>query len=292
MKQAFLITAYEDFEWLKSIVEIYAKWADCYIHVDKKTVIPKEFREWAAGIPGVYLYSRYRINWGSYKHISAILFLLKEAMKANKYQYFHLVSANSFVTRPMKEVLDYFEQDAEKIYLEIIDLDEVDKDRVIEPWYIYYHFLHLYNKRSSLGNNVDYYFCKIQKRLGIRRKLHFRYKGLVYCHLPLAAVEYVFRFMKDNPGYFRRLKTCNIAEEFFFQNILMNSPLKERICPSHLLYDKWDAKGVACFLSEEDYPKLKEDKYLFARKFGQGSSSLFERICRDMGEKTEESVSD
>ena len=281
-KQAFIITAYNDFEWLKRTVEIYAKSVDCYIHVDKKTKIPGEVWQWAKQTPGVYLYSRYRINWGSYRHISAILYLLEEAAKIGEYYYFHIVSSNSFITRSMNEVLAFFDRDKERLYMECVDLDQEDKDHVIEPWYIYYHFLHLYNKRTSFGNNFDYYFCKVQKRLGIRRGLHYRYKGLVYCHLSLKAVEYVFAYLKKNPSYMRRLKTCNIGEEFFFQNILMYSEFKEKIYPSPLLYVKWDERGVANFLREEDYSTLMQEDYLFARKFGQESYPLFERICRSM----------
>ncbi|MBQ9991357.1 MAG: hypothetical protein IJP31_10540 [Lachnospiraceae bacterium] len=282
MKHAFLITAYEDFDWLKQTVEIYAKAVDCYIHIDKKAAIPKEFVDWASQRDGVHIYSRYKINWGSYKHISAILFLLKEAVKTKKYDYFHIISANSFITRSMDRILEYFDREPEKNYLEVIDLDETDKDRVIEPWYIYYHFLHLYNKRSKFGNNFDYYFCKVQKKLGIRRKLHYRYKGLVYCQLSGKAVSYIFEYLKKNPVYFKRLKTCNIAEEFFFQNILMNSEFRETVCTNRLLYDKWNGGGIACFLTEEDYPAIREGNYLFARKFGKESHALFEKICREI----------
>ena len=52
--------------------------------------------------------------------------------------------------------------------------------------------------------------------------------------------------------------------------------------PSPLLYVKWDERGVANFLREEDYSTLMQEDYLFARKFGQESYPLFERICRSM----------
>lgn len=108
------------------------------------------------------------------------------------------------------------------------------------------------------------------------------YAKSVDCHLSLKAVEYVFAYLKKNPSYMRRLKTCNIGEEFFFQNILMYSEFKEKIYPSPLLYVKWDERGVANFLREEDYSTLMQEDYLFARKFGQESYPLFERICRSM----------
>ena len=84
MKQAFLITAYDNFEWIRKIVDIYRKEVDCFIHVDKKVNIPKEFKQWAKQTEGVYVYAKYKINWGSYKHISAVLFLLNEALNDPK----------------------------------------------------------------------------------------------------------------------------------------------------------------------------------------------------------------
>ena len=284
MRQAFIITAYKDFEFIKKTVAVYLKKADCYIHIDKKVEIPADFKQWADHTDGVYVFSKYKINWGSYKHVSAILYLLKQALQKGQYSYFHVISANSFINRPIKDVAYFFEESGNKNFLEVIDLDEDDKDRVIEPWYIYYHFLHLYNKRTKFGNNFDWYFCKVQKRLGIRRKTAYKYKGLVYCHLTKEAVEYVLDYIKKNPGYFGNLKMCNIGEEFFFQNILMYSKFKDSIVPSHLFYTKWNEGGVAQFLAEDDFEEIMKDKYLFVRKFGEGSEEVFEHICAEIGE--------
>lgn len=285
MRHAFIITAYKDFEFIKKTVEVYLQEADCYIHVDKKVEIPAEFMEWANNTDGVFVYSKYKINWGSYKHISAILYLMKMALKNGEYSYFHVISANSFINRSMQDVVRFFEESGKKNFLEVVDLDEDDKERVIEPWYIYYHFLHLYDKRTKFGNNFDWYFCKVQKRLGIRRKTTYKYKGLVYCHLTKEAVEYVLQYVKKNRGYLRNLKMCNIGEEFFFQNILMYSPFKASVYPSHLFYTKWNEGGVAQFLMEEDWEEIMDEKYLFVRKFGERSEGVFERICKEIGVK-------
>lgn len=46
-RHAFLITAYKDFDWLKKALTFYLGGkVDCYIHVDRKTKIPKEFLQW------------------------------------------------------------------------------------------------------------------------------------------------------------------------------------------------------------------------------------------------------
>lgn len=281
MKHAFIITAYKDFDFLKKTLEIYLQEADCYVHIDKKVSIPIAFMEWVNKTKDVYVYSKYKINWGSYKHISAILYLIKKANMTEEYSYFHIISANSFINRPMKEVIRFFEQSGEKNFLEVIDLEEDDKRKILEPWYRYYHFLHLYDKRTKLGNNFDWYFCKVQKRLGVRRKITYKYKGLVYCHLTRNAVEFILEYIKKNPQYFRNLKFCNIGEEFFFQNILMYSHFKDNIYPNHLFYTKWNDGGGAQVLTEDDWEEITKDEYLFVRKFGEDSEVVFEKIRRE-----------
>ena len=286
MRHAFLITAYTDFDFLKKIIEIYTSdvRVDCYIHVDKKVKMPKDSEEWTQKHDRVYLYSRYKINWGSYKHISAVLLLMKEALRKGSYDYFHIISANSFITRNISEVLDFFEQgEMNTNYVQVVDLEEDDKDKVIDPWFIYYHFLHIYDKRTEKGYAFDKFLEKVQRKLGIRRKTRYKYKGLLYAHYTREFIEYALEYVKAHPRYFWNLKMCNISEEFFFQNILMYSPFKDKIYNSHLLYDVWNSGGVAQFLTESDFEKIKSGEYLFARKFGQGSEKLFEMICKEGG---------
>lgn len=288
MRQAFLITAYKDFDWIEKTVDIYTSGGiDCYIHMDKKTRMPKEFTDWAAEKEGVFLYSRYKINWGSYKHISAVLFLIKEALKNGQYDYFHIISGNSFITRPIGEVAAFFEKTPDANYIQMDDLDEIDVDHAIDPWFIYYHFLHWYDKKTEFGNNFDYYFLKVQSRLGIRRKLRFRYHGLFYSHLSRPFIDYALEFVEKNPWYLRQLKTCNIGEEFFFHNMIMDSPYKDTVKNTSLFYNKWSPGGVAQFLTEEDYDILMKEDYLFARKFGEGSEELVEHMCQSFAGRKE-----
>lgn len=72
------------------------------------------------------------------------------------------------------------------------------------------------------------------------------------------------------------LKICEIAEEFFFQTILINSPFKENIVCDHLRYINWTFKNGSgpAILDEEDYEKIKNGNYLFMRKIGKQSKGL------------------
>jgi len=277
MKHAFIITAYRDFDWIMQSINHYTQMADCYIHVDKKVKMPKEFIEWAQNAGGVYLFSKYKINWGSYKHLSSVLYMLKQARKNKDYEFYHILSANTILTKSLTEVLSFFEADPHKNYLDMVAL-EGEYETLIEPWYIYYHFLHLYNKRTNWGNQFDWYFCKVQKRLGIRRKLSYKYRGLIYSHLTKEFMDYVFDYLKKHPSYFRVLKTCNIGEEFFFQNIIADSPYKDTVVNNHMIFTKWTEGGVAKFLDDNDYHDIVNSEYLFARKYNENTVSLIEKL--------------
>lgn len=204
--------------------------------------------------------------------------MLRKAVQRKPYDFYHLISADSFVTRPMKEVLSFFADNPDKSYVEVIDLQKEDSSGVIKPWYQYYHFLHLYNKRTAFGNWLDSTLCRLQKKAGIKRKLNYRYKGLFYCHLTQEAAQYVLSYVEKNPGYMRNLKFCNIGEEFFFQNLLMDSPLAAKVIPVSLFYCKWNSGGVSQNITEDDKESILNHQYLFARKFGLESEKIYTMI--------------
>lgn len=101
---------------------------------------------------------------------------IKQALKNGQYDYFHIMSGNSFITRPIGEVAAFFEKTPNANYIQMDDLKEMDVDRVIALWFIYCHFLRWYDKKTKFGNNFDYHFLKVQSRQGIRRKFSFRYQ--------------------------------------------------------------------------------------------------------------------
>ena len=202
--------------------------------------------------------------------------MLKMAIR-NQYSFYHVLSANTMIVKPLEEVLAFFEETPEKNYLEFNRLPE-GEENIIAPWYIYYHFLHIYDKRTNLGNQFDWYFCKIQKKLGIKRKLEFKYKGLVYAHLTHDCLKYILHYLKKNPKFFNSLRTCNIGEEFFFQNIIATSPFKEYVINDNKIYTKWTEGGVAKFLIEKDLDEILKSNCLFARKYNEKSRELIRRL--------------
>ena len=278
MKHALLITVYTDFSILINMVRSYKENYDCYIHVDKKTKLPIEILQELNTYENVTIISKYKVNWGSYRHISAILQLMKLAVTKGPYDYYHIISGNTLIVKSAAEFDAFFQAERDKNYMEIIDFRGTESEKDIEEWFAYYHYPFLYNKKGKHGllwNNVEYYFVKLQKKVGLRRKVSYSYKGYVYCHLNETFVKYVLEYIKKNPKYLSQIKYCHVGEEFFFQNIIMNSEYKDTVINNSLIYDDWSVERERpAALDMRDYPMLQESQVLFARKIGEASREL------------------
>ena len=63
-----------------------------------------------------------------------------------------------------------------------------------------------------------------------------------------------------------------IPDELFFQTILVNSELRNRIVNDDLRYIRWSATGSGPeVLLVDDFDRLRHTESLFARKFDQGA---------------------
>jgi hypothetical protein len=107
-KHALVLTAYKDFEFLKELCEVYSKYFYVYIHIDKKSNISESDMKYLNALDNVSAISRYKINWGSYLHVQAILDLLEMA-EQDENDYVHVLSANTILVRHPNELLEFFE---------------------------------------------------------------------------------------------------------------------------------------------------------------------------------------
>lgn len=78
-KHAMIITAYNDFDVLQKLLMYYNDFYDCYVHIDKRSNVPINFYQVISKLKNVHIIKKYRIFWGSYKHILAVLDLLAMA---------------------------------------------------------------------------------------------------------------------------------------------------------------------------------------------------------------------
>lgn len=97
MKQAYLITAYKNFDELYELAEILSKTAYVFIHVDEKSrEITDADVEKLNRLPGCEAIREYRIVWGGFAHVQAIVKLMAMALSKEDVSYMHLLTGEDF----------------------------------------------------------------------------------------------------------------------------------------------------------------------------------------------------
>lgn len=106
MKQAYLITAYDNFEHLRELLRFLRhKDTSLYVYVDAKASVPG----WMADEDVTVLHDR-RVEWGERSQIVTELDLFARAFEDADNEWFHLISGSDFPTRPVEELNSYFER--------------------------------------------------------------------------------------------------------------------------------------------------------------------------------------
>ncbi|MBD5466272.1 MAG: beta-1,6-N-acetylglucosaminyltransferase [Lachnospiraceae bacterium] len=287
MKQAFLITAYKDFASLYELASYLSENNRVFIHVDTKSRDIKEKEiEKLNHLPDCMAISIFNIAWGSINHVNAFLELLAWALEEKDVSYFHCITGEDYPVISTEEMEERFLLD-NRIYMDCFAPEELSE--AVKIRYRYYNLFPNQNVKNPVLWQLQNFTVKLQKLFFIKRKGigEFRdiYKGLVYVSMPRKAGEYVINYCKEHPKYLKDLKKCQVPEEFFFQTLFMNSHFRDQVSKGNLRYMNWE-KGDGsspAYLDMEDYDKILEGDYVFARKFHrEESKALKEALIKRM----------
>ena len=185
--QGFIITAYKDYESLRIFLKEWSPYVQCYVHVDARSVISQKQCDELSGIPGVHIYRKYRVHWGSMAHLKAICFLMEQALEDPGISYFHVISAQDFPACSHSDFIARFENN-EYIYMQRLMTEHFPQ---LEFRYRHYHFMDLLDyqdKRDSVQNWVGR-IDRWQEKAGIRRSFIPKWKGLVWVSMPRKSAE-------------------------------------------------------------------------------------------------------
>lgn len=278
--QAIIISTYKNPEYLQRLIDFFSKKYHVFVHLDSKSKIQTSFFKHKKN---VHIYKKYRICWGSYNHLLAILFLLREAMKYSDINYFHIISGSDL---PVKKIEDYdkFENN-QQIYMEHLKLPQ---DLNFLRRYQYGTRFPNMDQRARLVkivNQVYQVFKRPNKLLGGTFTDSQIYKGLIWLSLPRNAVEYVFKYNEKN-DFLKNIYHVSLPEEIFFQTILENSYFKKYIAKNNLVYNDWTKKrngSLPAILDSSDYMKIISSDSYFARKIDPViSKDLIDSISKNI----------
>jgi len=272
MKQAFLITAYKNFTGLFELVSLLARDACVYVHIDKSGEITKEQIEELNKVQHCQAISHYKIAWGGFCHVSAILDLLKLACDNPEVSYVHVMTGEDMLLKTVRRLDDKYLDNA-GIYMDCIPMKDFTPQ--VQKRYYYHNWFADKNVKNPLLWQLQNVTVNLQKLLGVKRS-HLGefsneqiYKGLVYVSMPRAAALYVTEYCMKHPEFLKDLRDCQIPEEFFFQTLLMNSEYAADVSGDRIRYVNWEKGdgGSPAYLDMGDYDAIREGDYDFARKF-------------------------
>ena len=296
MKQAFLICAHNNPEYLGQLIDsLDTERTNIYVHIDKNNEAKfTNFAERFKNRSNVKIYSKIYNKYCGIGIVRSIAFLIQESLKNEDNGYFHFISGQDLLTRPTDEILDFFEYNKDKSYLEFFELPK-------KGWgikggmekYLYYYLndnlkCDDYHKFNKLLNNV---FLAAQIRLNLKRKgLPFTkpYGGSAWWSINRDAASVLNDYFSIESNW-DCIKHTYIPDEFIFQTVLCNSCVSESLVPNNLRYIAWTpGKGTSHPKNLElgDYLKIVESGCFFARKIDpKVSSSLIDKFSSQFHEK-------
>jgi hypothetical protein len=261
---------------LRLVLRLNTDESSFFIHVDKKSD-DRQFHWLAAELrtlPNVHFLSRHKCYWGNFGHVRASLKGIEAIFEQRRpFDYAILLTGMDYPIKSNAQIRTLLTDLNDKSFLSNFPLPTErwrngGMDR-LESWH-----LHVANFDIIIPANPRYDYRMASQRvilgpsLSIKRRVNgglVPYGGSSYWSLSRECVEYIRGFLRRNPAYVRFFEYVNIPDEIFFQTILMNSPLRDRLVNQSSTYINWTRPRVP--LGRGDLETLMNCPHLFARKF-------------------------
>lgn len=267
MRHAILIMAHKD----PKIIEYNIKLLDCstvdfYLHIDKKSQEDDFlFLKNVSRYSHVYFISRFNIHWGGQNQIKAELALFKAAFD-KKYDYYHLISGQDMIVRNCDSFLMFFKENPQ----DFLKIEQKASGKILNR-VKYFHPVSQTNlSKSRVGWGIGLLLEKVQKLFNINRcKTLPVYFGENWCSLTASFVS--FLLSKDKDGFISKyFYWSGNADELYKQTIYkmwIDMTGFDNHSNAIIRYVDWSGnKESPKILDIEDYDKVNNGKYLFARK--------------------------
>lgn len=258
------MTVYKDIELINRLINSYPKEFGVFVHIDKKSSIVESD---IISIPNVHIVKKYKVNWGGYNHVKAMLLLLEMSINDDYYDYYHWVTGQDVPISPhcFDNRLDYGYS-----YLEVNKLPRPGWCDGGLIRYQIYGFFDILNAKNKWQSKILNYLERFQKKIHFIRPFRdYRniYEGSGYFSL---FIEDAKLLLTEAPKWEKFYRHTFCGEESIVQTVLMNSNRKMFIVNNSLRYIEWNAPWNAPMpprvLTMDDYNRIIQSKSLFARK--------------------------
>ena len=238
------------------------------IHIDQKSVftVNQEVQEFLEDYPNAYTLTSERVIWGGYSmvqsELKAMVYLLSHGLK---WDYFINLSGQDFPLKSQEFIFDFLAQNPGQNFIKIANQSK---------------------ERPDTMNRIDHYFTETNTGFsGTESKRAFMknvtsYIGGQWMILTRSCCDFICNSpeVQEYEDFYRNTL---IADESFFQTVLMNTTFSEVITNDDKRAIIWipdgDIKLRPKTLTINDLKFLQEGENLFARKFDmQIDESVFD----------------
>jgi Core-2/I-Branching enzyme len=262
MRVAHIILAHKNPRQLSRLVEkLKYSYCDCWIHVDRKSD-HNQFAFLSGHTNVFFIQPTLRVDWGCFNTVEAMLFALRQTSTAEQqYDYFNFISGQDYPIRPAEDFVDFLKSYSGSQFMNNGPYE--DSPQSVHR-FKQYHF----NDVQVPGIQ---YFQKLSNKLLPPRRFSYPHeirKGSQWMAISREAVLFILDFLKRNSNYPQYFRRVHIPDEFFFQTILHNSPLRQTIDHPNLHYVDWtENKAHPKLLTSDDFDRIISSDKFFARKF-------------------------
>lgn len=274
IKMAYLLLVHKNPEQVNMFIDQLLNYGDCdiYIHVDKKaesiiTDIRKDNR--------IHVISKYSVSWGSFEIVKAAIELMKMVTNAGvAYTHMYFGSGQDLLVK--KGLYEYLLKNRDRIFLRING--EIDDSRRTSARYricwphklMIRNDLHLYRFiRIAIQFLCKFGIIVRPNKKTIKNKVIF-YEGRTWFIAPIDVLEYIVKYVRDNPDYVDFWEDSLASDLMFFQTIIMNSPYAGNV-EDELMYVKFGEKFTTMnhplTITMNDIDKIDDGNFYCARKF-------------------------
>lgn len=263
-KHAFLIGAYKNPDYLKGLIlSLNSPSSNIYVHINRYNFMEfKEIINFFGKYDNIHFYSAVKVKWGGSSLLDSIAYLVGKSLEDSKNQYFHLITGQDILIRPLNELFDFFIQNKGVNFLSFERLPGYEMNR-----YLLYHLYDILNVRhNKLTYLCETAFVKLQKLFNIKRKqvCNEMYWGSGWWSLQRDALEYLFESIKNR--YRKYIRNTFAPDEMICQTILLNAENKFNIVNDNLRYMIWNGSSGPKILDQNDYESIVNSNSFFARK--------------------------
>lgn len=229
------------------------------------------------------------VQWGSFATVEATLLLMQKACRFADIQYFHLISGQCRHVKPINYIHEYFSNRRGTEFIGCTSLQEVpafNSRFSIFHWHDYYNLRSTHWKDVTIRKltNAARAMQKLAGRAGLHRGLPEGfpavYIGSAWWSLTADCCRYILDYVDENPQIVKRFRYTQLADEMFFQTLIMQSEFSNYVEPGNLRFITFKTRHAE-ELTLEHRQEVSAPDILFARKITNKSAGLMAYIRKN-----------